>query len=347
MSLALGILLVVIGGALEGTFSLPVTRTPRWKWENIWGLGSLVALVLFPWPVAFATIPNLGEVYSQVSPWLIAFVFSVGILWGLGGIFWGKGIAAVGMAMGISIMMGLTTVISSPVLLAVSKGPAKLLERGGLVLLAAVAIMVVGVLLCALAGIAKQRDLSQGVETPDTKNTATPFAVGLMLCIISAVFSSMLNFGFVYGEPLKEATLKAQVSAASANNAIWALIFTGNYLVNAAYACFLMWKNRTAKLIVSQGSAGYWIGVFYLGIAWPLGVILYGIGADRMGKYGAFIAFPMLLVMSILFANLAGALTGEWRGVSRKTKLLMSSGILVLIGAFVVFGLSNALLEAK
>jgi L-rhamnose-H+ transport protein len=346
MSLAIGILLVVIGGALEGTFSLPVTRTPRWKWENIWGLGSLVALMVFPWPVAFATIPHLGDVFAQVDPLRIAFVFSVGVLWGLGGIFWGKGIAAVGMAMGISIMMGLTTVISSPVLLAVTKGKEKLFETGGLVLLAAVAIMVLGVVLCALAGIAKQRDLSQEGESTGAKN-ATPFAIGLMLCIISAVFSSMLNFGFVYGEPLKEATLKTQVSAASANNAIWALIFTGNYLVNAGYAFFLMWKNRTAKLIVSEGSASYWLGVCYLGVAWPLGVILYGIGADRMGDYGAYIAFPMLLVMSILFANLAGALTGEWRGVSKKTKSLMIAGILVLVAAFAVFGLSNALLEAK
>jgi len=33
MDLTLGIALVICGGALEGLFSLPVTRTPKWQWE--------------------------------------------------------------------------------------------------------------------------------------------------------------------------------------------------------------------------------------------------------------------------------------------------------------------------
>jgi L-rhamnose-H+ transport protein len=59
MDLTIGILLVIAGGALEGLFSLPVTRTPKWRWENSWGLGSLIALVLVPWPVALLTVPDL------------------------------------------------------------------------------------------------------------------------------------------------------------------------------------------------------------------------------------------------------------------------------------------------
>ena len=82
-----GIILVVIAGALEGLFSLPVTRVPKWKWENIWGLGSLIALVVVPWPLVFFTVKDPGAVYSQVSPALLALVFLFGIGWGLGGIF--------------------------------------------------------------------------------------------------------------------------------------------------------------------------------------------------------------------------------------------------------------------
>ena len=78
-----------------------------------------------------------------------------------------------------------------------------------------------------------------------------------------------------------------------------------------------------------------------MGIAWPLGIILYGMGADRMGTYGAFVAFPMMLVMAILFGNLAGALTGEWRGTSTKTRMTMIVGVLVLTAAFVLLGLAS------
>ena len=75
-----------------------------------------------------------------------------------------------------------------------------------------------------------------------------------------------------------------------------------------------MWKNKTAGVIVSEGSLGYWFWAVFMGVAWPLGIVLYGIGADYMGKDdGPIIGFPMMLVMAILFGNLAGAMTGESR----------------------------------
>jgi L-rhamnose-H+ transport protein len=339
MDIVAGTLLVIVGGALEGLFSLPVTRTPKWRWENIWGLGSLIALLLVPWPVALATVPNLGAVYGSVTPGILVLTLLFGLGWGLGGIFWGKAIAAVGMALGISLLMGLLNVFGSPVLLAFNRGPAKLLEPGGVTLLAAVAVMMLGVAFCALAGARKERELCPK-ERAHTK-AATPFMVGLIFCVVSAVLSSMVNFGFVYGEPIKQAAIKLHALPAAAPNAIWALVFTGNYLVNAVYAFYLMFKNRTAGLIISQGSAGHWLWALFMGIAWPLGIVLYGMGADRMGNYGAFVAFPMMLIVAILFGNLAGAATGEWRGTSARTKVTMVVGVVVLAVAFAALGVAG------
>lgn len=347
MNLAVGILLVIAGGALEGLFSLPVTRTPKWQWENIWGLGSLAALVLVPWPVALLTVPQLGGVYGDVEPGVLISTLLFGIGWGLGGIFWGKAIAAMGMALGISLLMGLMNGFGSPVLLAFTRGPGKLLEPGGLALLAAVTVMIAGVALCAVAGAAKQRDLNAAQTGGPKADRRATFAVGLAFCIVSAVLSALVNFGFVYGEPIKLAALKFHASAAAAPNAIWALVFTGNYLVNTVYAFALMFKNKTAGQIVSNGSIGYWLWALFMGTAWPLGIVLYGMGADRMGDYGAFAAFPMMLVMAILFGNLAGAWTGEWRGASPRTKATMAVGVLTLVAAFAVFGVASKLLAGS
>ncbi len=342
MDLAIGIVLVIAGGALEGLFSLPVTRTPRWQWENIWGVGSLIALVLVPWPVAWLTVPQLGGVFGDVEPSVLVWTMLFGIGWGLGGIFWGKAIAAVGMALGISLLMGLLNVFGSPVLLAFTQGPAKLLEPGGIMLLAAVAVMVLGVVICAVAGAAKQRDQYVGDRSDATRTT--PFSIGLTFCIISAVLSAMVNFGFVFGEPLKQAAIKLNASPSAAPNAIWVLVFTGNYFVNAAYAFALMFQRGTLGRLFTQGSLSYWLWALFMGLAWPLGIVLYGIGADRMGRYGAFVAFPMMLVMAILFGNLAGAVTGEWNGVSQRTKSIMLLGIIVLTAAFALFGMSSKLM---
>ena len=69
---------------------------------------------------------------AALIPGVLGLTFLFGLGWGLGGIFWGKGIAALGMALGISLLMGLLNVFGSPVLLAFTQGPAKLLEPGDL-----------------------------------------------------------------------------------------------------------------------------------------------------------------------------------------------------------------------
>jgi L-rhamnose-H+ transport protein len=251
-----------------------------------------------------------------------------------------------GMALGISLLMGLLNVFGSPVLLAFTQGPRKLLEPGGLALLGAVAVMVLGVAVCAKAGAEKQRDQSGDASDNGAAQHKSRFAVGLMFCVVSAMLSAMVNFGFVYGEPIKQAALEAGASPSAAPNAIWALVFTGNYLVNSLYAFALMFRNKTTGQIVSQASLGYWLWVLFMGIAWPLGIVLYGMGADRMGDYGAFVAFPMMLVMAILFGNLAGVLTGEWQDTSTRTRATMVVGVLVLVAAFAMFGLASRMLAS-
>lgn len=340
LAFAVGILLAIAGGTLEGLFSLPITRTPRWRWENIWGLGLLMALVLVPWPLALLTVPNLFSVFSHVEPHVLIVTFLFGVGWGLGALFWGKAIAAIGMALGVSLMMGLINVFGSPLLLAITN-PSKLAEPGGRVLLLAVAITISGVVLCALAGRAKEKELH--AESAGASGAAS-FLVGLMFCILSGILSASVNFGLVFGEPIAIAAKEAGASDISKNNAIWAIVFTGNFLTNTVYAFHRMVKNNTLRLLVSEGSPSYWLGALFLGLALPLGIVLYGMGANKMGTYGPYVAFPMMLVSSILFGNLAGAMTGEWKGASARTKTIMVAGVFVLVIAFVAFGVANKLL---
>jgi len=343
--LMLGLALVVLAGALEGLFSLGVTRTPKWKWENSWGLGSFIALVVVPWPLALLTVPNLAAVYGEIptSRLLLTFLFGVG--WGLGGIFWGKAIAAVGMALGVSLLMGLINVFGSLVPLALFQRD-KVATAGGLTLIGAVAVMVVGILFIARAGKIKERDLTTDSSTSDASRpakSATPFSVGLLFCVLSGALSALVNFGFIFGADIAATAEKAGASVWAKGFAIWALVFTGNYLVNFLYAAGLMVRNKSFAQI-AQGDGRHWFWVAFMGIAWPAGIAIYGVAAYLLGDYGAYVGFPMMLVCSILFGNLAGALTGEWRGTSRQAKTNMALGVATLILALAVMGLSNHLL---
>jgi hypothetical protein len=82
----LGLLIVVAGGVMEGAFTFPLTLTrKKWAWENVWSAGSLAALLLVPWPLALATIPQLGEVYRQSSWQTLAVTVLFGAGWGRAG----------------------------------------------------------------------------------------------------------------------------------------------------------------------------------------------------------------------------------------------------------------------
>ena len=104
-----------------------------------------------------------------------------------------------------------------------------------------------------------------------------------------------------------------------------------------------MAKNKSFAQI-AQGDARHWFWVVFMGLAWPAGIAVYGIAAYLLGDYGAYVGFSMMLVCSILFGNLAGALAGDWRGTSAQAKSAMTLGVVILIVALGVMGVSNHLL---
>lgn len=87
MSFFLGIVILAIGGVCEGIFSLPVKESRVWKFENIWGIGSLFALIILPWPLVFFSVSDVGSLYASIPNDVIVWVVFFGLAWGVGGIF--------------------------------------------------------------------------------------------------------------------------------------------------------------------------------------------------------------------------------------------------------------------
>ncbi len=335
----IGAFLVVIAGCCEGLFSIGVTRTPKWNFENIWMMGSLIALLIVPWPLALFSVPHLQQVYADSGIRVILLALLCGASWGLGGIFWGRGIAAVGMALGVSLMMALITCFGSLAPLAIFE-PATLVTSGGLTLSVAIMVMIIGVVAMACAGSLKEAE--QG-KADDNSSSKVPFMVGLLFCIISGVLSAGVNFGFIVGAPIAENAVKHGASAVATGFAIWSLVFTANFGINTLYSLILVLQNKSFGLF-AKGEPSYWFWALFMGLAWPGGIAIYGIAAGRMGEYGAYVAFPMLLLVSILSGNVAGMVTGEWKGTSKKSRTWMLVGIVILVVAFVVLGLANKLM---
>ena len=335
-----GILLVALGGILEGLFSIPVTKVKTWEFENIWGIGSLLALLLLPWPLSYFFVDDLSQLYSSIPNSVFLAVIICGISWGIGGIYWGRAIATLGMALGVSILMGLINVFGSIVPLSVFE-PNKLLTPGGYILIFAIVIMIVGVIIISIAGKKKEdAKLKKEKKVLEKKNTGA-FRTGVIFCLISGILSAAVNFAFIIGAPITEEAAKMQVPNYATSFAIWSLVFTANFAINTIYGFYMMFKKGTLKNLSKGRFSREWIGAIFMGLAWPGGIIIYGIGANAMGPYGAYAGFPMMILASILSGNLAGALGGEWKGSGVIPRRIMIIGIVVLCIAFSLLGYST------
>src|SRR6266568_9296347 len=104
---AFGILLLILAGIMNGSFTLPMKFTRKWAWENTWLVWSIFALGIFPPLLALATVPAVGEVYAQAGAGPIAIAASCGAGWGVAQVFFGLAVDAVGIALAFSIILGI------------------------------------------------------------------------------------------------------------------------------------------------------------------------------------------------------------------------------------------------
>jgi L-rhamnose-H+ transport protein len=327
-----GAVLIILGGVMEGLFSLPVKLTPKWSWENIWGLGSLAALVLVPGPLLLFTIPQFWRVYAAAPSWAIVWTILFGVGWGAGGIFFGLGVSALGLSLGTSSIMGLIAIGGSviPLLL---QHHGQLLSRSDLALFAGICCMLVGLIVCARAG-----SLRMAKSAHTDAGAPVSYGLGAFYCVAAGLLSALVNFALIFGAPVAQAAIARGVPQAAANNAIWAIVFATNYLLNLAYCVYLGRKRGTFRKFTLPDTGYYWLLAVAMGLLWSGGIVVYGLGASTQGAYGPVFGFPVMLIVSILTGNLTGVLLGEWRGAKTSAKRTMQFGVVIMIASIIILG---------
>jgi L-rhamnose-H+ transport protein len=348
--LAWGLLLVFVGGMLNGSFAAPMKRLTAWRWENTWLIYAFTGLLVLPWVIALATVPRVGGVLQQASGSVLAKVVLFGLAWGIGGLLFGQGIARVGLALGFAVILGITSSLGSLLPLVILH-PDQLGTRHGVGLMAGTVVMTVGLVFLAWAGKRREREqaclcgqASTTAAADRTDRTAQAgFGVGLVICILSGVFSSMLNFAFVFGEEMRQLSLQAGTSTAMSGNAIWALAVSTGFLANAGYCFYLLSKNHTWGVFVEKpAGAGYALGAALMGVLWYSGLVAYGMGADALGTLGGIVGWPVFMSVDIIAGIAWGFLGGEWKGASRRSLGYCITGILTLFLAIGVISFGNA-----
>ena len=327
--LLLGLVVVILASVLQGSFVVPMTYVRRWPWENSWAVFSLLGMFGFNWALALVTIPSLGAVYAEASPEMFLMLAVFGLLWGLGAVGFGLGVAAVGLALGYAVIMSLVLSLGALIPMAILH-PQEILTAKGITVIVGVAAMVFGIALFGKAGMRKERE--QGQRTGQiTKLSTASMKLGLLIGILGGLFSCFPNVGYTLSEPLLDLAEKHGAKPRWAGNAVWSILFSGGAVVNLAYCGYLFKKNGSLKEYRCPEALRNLCLMALVSLMWIGSFCLYGVGAQIMGKWGPIIGWSIFIALSVSVAGVWGVVQGEWTGTSSQTRKLMLAGIAILV----------------
>lgn len=325
-----GIGITLAAGVIGGSALVPIKFVRRWKWENTWLLYACCAYLVFPWVVALLTVPRLGQVYGDAGWGVVLASGAFGLGWGLAVVLYGVALDMVGLSLTSAIIYGSSIVAGSLV-------PMLLLDAGslsssaGLGLIAADAVMLGGVLLCAWAG-----DLRE--KKPAVRVWGSRARRGIALCFVAGLTSTLINIALAYARPLEQHAVAHGAQPFFAANAVWALVASFGAQPSIWWCA---WKLGTKRTWSSYGAPGSGVNAGWcmlMGAAWISGTVLYGAGAGRLGGLGPAVGWPVYMSGMILTGNAWGWWTGEWRGAPARAVRVMVAGIALQVAAIAVLG---------
>ena len=335
--------LALVAGILNGSFATPIKYAKFWKWENIWSVWAVVGMLMFPWFMVYVTVPHMVAFYQQVGAQQILLLVGFGVGFGLAQIFFGLGIAALGIALNFAIAIGLSTALGSLVPL-VALHSEMIFTTKGMVIILGVALMLVGIVLCAVAGRHKEKAMQSSAQNQqEGAGKRMSFKAGLIICILAGVGSSLINFGLAFGAPLISRAAQLGVSPRSQTNVIWAPLVTASLVPYLIYCAYLWKKNKTAGLFFHPGTAINWVLGAMMGVLWFGSTVIYGAATAELAGLGPILGWPLFMSSIIITSNVWGFVTGEWKTAGKKALTTMLTGILFLILGFVTLAVSGRL----
>jgi L-rhamnose-H+ transport protein len=333
MDAFLPFLLVIFASVFQGSFGLGMKYMEPLKWEAWWLVHATIAMIIFPLGWALIAVPDLFGIIADAPTNAIWLGMLFGFLWGIGGILFGVSVPYIGLSLTYGIVMGLASSVGSLIPLFQTENATE--NPAFPLIIAGVLVMLVGVAITAWAGI--QRD---GLQSSEEKQAN--IKKGILIAAVCGVLSALLNVGFANATPVAKAAETAGVITRNSSLAAWVVVLLGAYIMNAGYALFLLFRNKSWSSFGTDKSLKAYRWAILAGLFWFAALGIYGQGSAIMGELGPVIGWPMLLGLSLIVSNIWAYRSGEWQGAAKPFRLLLI-GLAVLILASVILGYSNTI----
>lgn len=329
-----GFLILLVAGVMNASFTLPMKFTRKWAWENTWLVWSIFALVIFPPLVTVATVPQLQKIYAETSGGLVLTVAAFGLGWGIAQVLFGLAVHAIGIALTFSIVLGISAAVGSLIPL-IRLHPEKLGTPQGMGVMAGVALVIVGVAICAVAG--RRREAARS----GTGAAPVHMSRGLTFAILCGFGAALVNFGLAFGGTLIQAAKNNGAADLWAPNAVWLPLMVAGSLPNLAYCIYLLSKNHTSGNFGVPGTGSHWLLAALMAFFWFASTALYGIATGKLGSLGAILGWPLFMSLIVITASLLGIATGEWKDSGKQPLRIQMGGVAALVLAVFVLAAAS------
>jgi L-rhamnose-H+ transport protein len=378
----LGVFFHWLGGLASGSFYVPYRKVRVWAWETYWLVGGFFSWIIAPWILATFMTSDLMGVLHEAPSGSLFWVFTFGVLWGLGGLTFGLTMRYLGMSLGMAVALGYTAAFGTlmpPIFRGVFKSEV-LGTTSGLTILAGVGICLLGIVFAGAAGMSKEKEMSEEQKRASIKEFS--LKKGLLVATFSGVMSACFAYGLAAGDPIKAITLRHGTSTLWQGLPVLVVLLLGGFTTNFIWCVILNIRNRTGSQYFSSrmneavlarrdepilenvmdapaeemaelagrkepvlSRAPMLSNYFFSALAgttWYFQFFFYTMGETQMGRY-KFSSWTLHMASIMIFSTLWGIALKEWKGVGVRTKVLVGLSLLVLVASTVVVGYGNYL----
>ena len=274
---------------------------------------------------------SLFELYAA-SPKDTLLTMFFGMLWGVGGLTFGLSMRYLGVALGQSIALGTCAglgTIMGPVLLNAFFPELNALSSLTASVITGVVVTLIGIAIIGVAGGMKSASLSEEEKKEAVKDFNFP--KGLAIALLAGFMSGCFNVGLEFGKGINFGELTDPMFRTLPATL---LVTIGGFLTNAIYC---LYQNKRNASFCDYKNGSVWINnlmfCILAGLLWYSQFFGLSLGRSFFESGSAMntLAFCILMALNVTFSNVWGIILKEWKGCSRKTIVVLVSGILVLI----------------
>jgi L-rhamnose-H+ transport protein len=338
LTLLAGILIIAIGAFASGSFSIPFGKTKGWAWEVNWLVYCLSAYVVMPLIACAVFCPHFLSVLAGYRPQTLWLIFVLGAVYGICNLTFGLTLRYLGLSLGFMISLGLMMVLGTVIPPLIDGRLVVLLQMaGGRTLIIGLIVAVVGIVVSAYAGYLKDKVANASV------NPELNFKKGILLAVFVGLTGSSQALGIEQGNDLAKVFSQSGTNVLFASLPVFLIMFLGSFVVTLIWCLTLSKRNGTLGQYVGAGKLSVSANYLFCGLAgflWFVNLIFFGMGKSFMGEF-SFTAWGILMSLTIVCATIWGICRGEWKSAGVWAKAWMYAGLLILIFASFMIGLSS------